>query len=64
MTAEQKQWQAQSDLRTLTEAANIQADKTRMSAVKSHANAQVSTITKVTGVAPKAPARAAAKKAK
>ena len=49
MTAEQKQWRAQSDLRTLTEAAQIQADKTRMAAVTSHAKEQVKTLTKVTG---------------
>jgi hypothetical protein len=54
MSADEKKWQAQSDLRTLTEADSIRADKARMSNVQSHAKTQMATLSKVTGAAPAA----------
>ena len=49
MSAQDKLWQTQSDLRTLTEADQIRNDPSRMSAVKKHATDQVKTLAKVAG---------------
>jgi hypothetical protein len=61
ISADEKKWRAQSDLETLSRASEIQADKARMAAVRSHAQAQVKALTQVTGK-PKAPTKAPAKK--
>lgn len=47
MTAEDKKWQAQSDLRTIQQAAQIQADKGRMSAAQKEAANQIAALNSV-----------------
>lgn len=49
VSAQERQWQAQQALRTLTEAASIQKDRKLMSAVKSEAKKQVQTLSRVAG---------------
>jgi hypothetical protein len=49
MTADDRRWRAESDMRTLTEAAKIQGDRTRMTAVKKVATDQIKTLSKVAG---------------
>lgn len=53
ISAEERAYQAQDDLRTLTRAAEIQKDRSRMSAVTKHATAQVKTLQAVTGSKPR-----------
>jgi hypothetical protein len=53
---EHAEWRAQDDLRTIAAARAIEADKTRMSAVKAVAQKQVQALNKVVGK-PSAPAR-------
>ncbi len=48
MTAQERKWQAQSDLNTLTEAERIRADRSRLSAARSEANKQTKAIQKAT----------------
>jgi hypothetical protein len=48
MTAQDRKWQAQSDLGTLTEAERIRSDRARMSAAKAEASRQTKAITKAT----------------
>jgi hypothetical protein len=59
ISADEKKWRAQSDLETLSRASEIQSDRSRMSAVKAVAQAQVKALSKVAGTtrAPKAPAK-------
>lgn len=47
MTASDKKWQAQSDLRTIQEAAQIQADKGRMTAAQKEAQNQMAALSSV-----------------
>lgn len=47
VTAADKRWQAQSDLRTIQEAAQIQANKSRMSAAQKEAQNQMAALTSV-----------------
>lgn len=61
ISADEKKWRAQSDLETLSRASEIQADRSRMSAVKAVAQAQVKALSRVAG-ATKAPTKAPAKK--
>ncbi|WP_298962264.1 hypothetical protein [uncultured Methylobacterium sp.] len=49
MTAQEREWRAQDDLRTLTQAAQIQGDRSRLSAVQKHAAEQVRSLNKVAG---------------
>jgi len=44
--AQERKWRAESDLRTLTEAAAIRADKQRVAAAKREAEAQVKALSK------------------
>jgi hypothetical protein len=60
MSSEERKYQAMDDLRTLTRAQEIQADRSRMAAVKSHAASQVKTLQAVTG-SPKPAAKPRAK---
>ena len=48
MTAEDKSWRARSDLRTLQEAREVEADKTRVTAAKREAQAQMDALRSVT----------------
>jgi hypothetical protein len=48
MTAEERRWKAQADLSTLTTAAEIRADATRMKAAKAEANRQARAVVKAT----------------
>ncbi len=48
MTAEDKKYQAQSDLRTIQSAAQIQADKGRLSAAQKEAANQMAALASVT----------------
>lgn len=45
--AQERQWKAQSDLRTLAEAEQIRTDRSRLSAAKSEARKQVNSLSKV-----------------
>ena len=47
ITASDKKWQAQSDLRTIQEAAQIQSDKSRMSAAQKEAQNQMAALSSV-----------------
>ena len=47
MLAQERQWQAQDDLRTLQRAAEIQGNKTRMTAAQREAKAQLAALSKV-----------------
>jgi hypothetical protein len=47
ITAADKKWQAQSDLRTIQEAAQIQANKGRMSAAQKEAQNQMAALSSV-----------------
>lgn len=47
MAASDKKWQAQSDLRTIQEAAQIQADKGRMTAAQKEAQNQMAALSSV-----------------
>jgi len=47
ITAEQRRWQAEDDLRTLTRAREIEANKTRMTQVQKVAQQQVKTLSSV-----------------
>lgn len=49
ISAQEREWRAQDDLRTLTQAQAIQSDKSRLAAVQKHAAKQVATLNKVTG---------------
>jgi hypothetical protein len=60
ISADEKKWRAQSDLETLSRASEIQSDRSRMSAVKAVAQAQVAALSKVAGTA-KAPSKAPSK---
>ncbi len=51
-TAETKRWQAQSDLRTLTEASTIQGDKSRLRAAQSEGRRQMAALGKTVGKPP------------
>lgn len=46
--AQEDKWRAEEDLRTLTRAEEIQRDRGRMSAAKSHAREQIRCLSKVT----------------
>jgi hypothetical protein len=48
ITAADKKWQAQSDLRTIQEAAQIQSDKRRMGAAQKEAQNQMAALSSVT----------------
>jgi hypothetical protein len=48
MTAQERKWQAQSDLNTLTEAERIRSDKTRLGAARAEASRQTKAIQKAT----------------
>ncbi|TXM68178.1 hypothetical protein [Methylobacterium sp. WL120] len=57
-SAQEKEWRTQSDLETLSRAAEIQNDRTRMTAVQKHAAKQVANLNKVAAPAKaKAPAK-------
>jgi hypothetical protein len=47
LTAQDRQWQAESDARTLMEAEKIKADRVRLGAAKAHAVRQVKVMTKI-----------------
>lgn len=49
LSAQEKQWRAQDDIRTLTQAEAIRSDPGRMAEAKKHATQQVRTLTKVSG---------------
>lgn len=57
ISTEQRRWQAEDDLRTLTRAREIEASKPRMTQVQKIAAAQVKTLSSVAGAAKKAPAK-------
>ena len=48
MSAQDKRWQAQSDLRTIQEATQIQANKSRMTAAQKEAQTQMAALNSVT----------------
>lgn len=47
ISAQERAWRTQSDLDTLTRAAEIQRDRSRMTAVQKHAQKQVANLQKV-----------------
>lgn len=47
MSAEEKRWQAQDDLRTMQRAAEISSDQQRMKAAQSEAQKQIKALQKV-----------------
>lgn len=47
VTAADKKWQAQSDLRTMQEASMIQADKSRMTAAQKEAQNQMAALNSI-----------------
>lgn len=48
-TAQERQWQAQDDLRTLQQAQNVMSDKKRLSAAQKEAAKQSAALAKVAG---------------
>ena len=53
MTMQDKKWRAQDDLRTLQSAAEIQRDRSRLSAASAEAKKQLATLAAVAKKAPK-----------
>lgn len=49
ISADEKRWRAEDDLRTLQRAEEIKADRSRLSGAQKHAKAQVAALTKVAG---------------
>lgn len=64
LSKEDRQWRAQDDIRTLTQADAIRADKQRMSDVTTHAKRQADALHRVAGVKPAAAAKKAAPRGK
>jgi len=51
MSASDKRWRAESDLRTLRDAEEVKADSSRMHAAKAEAKKQMQALSKVSGAA-------------
>ena len=49
MTAQDKIWKAESDLRTIREAEDIKGDKSRLNAAKRMAKTEMKALAKITG---------------